>query len=121
MPKPSLSNTCTSGARQFVVQLALEMMLCLAGIIFVVVHAHDDRDVFALGGRGNDHLLRAGSDMALGLFGFGEQAGGFDHDIDAQLLPRQFGGRLGADDLDLLAVHDQHIVFGFVGRGFLAS
>ncbi len=31
MPKPSFRSTCTSGARQLVVQLALEMMLCFAG------------------------------------------------------------------------------------------
>ena len=31
MPKPSFNRTWTTGARQLVVQLALEMMLCLAG------------------------------------------------------------------------------------------
>ncbi len=34
MPKPSLSSTWTSGARQLVVQEALEMMWCLAGSYF---------------------------------------------------------------------------------------
>ena len=34
MPKPSFSSTWTTGARQLVVQLALEMMLCLAGSYF---------------------------------------------------------------------------------------
>ena len=34
MPKPSFSSTCTTGARQFVVQLAFEMMWCLAGSYF---------------------------------------------------------------------------------------
>src|SRR6266851_3074136 len=34
MPKPSLRRTCTRGARQLVVQEALEMMLCLAGSYF---------------------------------------------------------------------------------------
>ena len=45
MPKPSLSSTCTTGARQFVVQEALEMMWCFGGIVLLVIHAHDDGDV----------------------------------------------------------------------------
>ena len=34
MPKPSLSKTWTTGARQFVVQLALEMIVCFAASYF---------------------------------------------------------------------------------------
>ena len=49
MPKPSLSSTCTTGARQFVVQEALEMMLCFGEVELVVVHAHHEGDVLALG------------------------------------------------------------------------
>ena len=75
MPKPSLSSTWTTGARQFVVQLALEMMWCFAGVVLLVVDAHDDGDVLALGRGGDDDLLRAGVDVALGLLGLGEQAG----------------------------------------------
>src|SRR6185436_16243878 len=33
-PKPSFRSTCTTGARQLVVQLALETTLCLAGSYF---------------------------------------------------------------------------------------
>ena len=33
-PNPSFSNTCTTGARQLVVQLALETMLCLPASYF---------------------------------------------------------------------------------------
>ena len=89
MPKPSLSSTWTTGARQFVVQLALETMLCLAGSYLPVVHAHDDGVVLALAGRRDDDLLRAGGEVALGLLGVGEQAGRLDHVVDAELLPRQ--------------------------------
>ena len=42
-----------------------------------------------LAGRGDDDLLRAGGEVALGLLGLGEQAGRFDHVVDAELLPRQ--------------------------------
>ena len=55
-------------------------------------------------------------EMALGLLGFGEQAGGFDDDIDAEFLPRQRGGAfLDGEALDLVAVDHQHVVFGGSG------
>ena len=74
-----------------------------------------------LAGRGDDDLLRAGGEVALGLLAVGEQAGGFDHVVDAQLLPRQLGGRLRADDRDLLAVDDQHVVGFLVGARLLRA
>ena len=33
------------------------------GVIFVLIYAHDDRDVFTLSRCGNDHLFGAGSDV----------------------------------------------------------
>ena len=36
-------------------------------------------------------------------------------------FPRQFRRRLGADDLDFLAVDDEHVVLGLVGGGFLRA
>ena len=48
MPKLSCS-TLAIGATQFVVQDALEMMLCARRVVRVVVDAHHDRDVLALG------------------------------------------------------------------------
>ena len=48
MPNSSLS-TLAIGARQFVVHEALEMIVCLAGVVVVVVDAHHDRDVLVLG------------------------------------------------------------------------
>ena len=48
--KPKLSRiTLTTGTRQFVVQLALEMTWCLAGSYFVWFTPIHDRDVFVLG------------------------------------------------------------------------
>ena len=43
-------------------------------------------------GSGDDDLLGAGVEMTLGLLGFGEEAGRFDHDVHAEFLPRK-GGR----------------------------
>ena len=103
------------------VQEALEMMWCLARVVFVLVDAHDDGQAIALGRGGDDDLLGAGGEVALGLLHIGEQAGGFDHQVHAQRLPRQLRGVLGADDLDLLAVDHQHIVLGLVGGGLLGA
>ncbi len=49
--------TLTTGARQLVVQEALEMTWWLAGIVAVLVDAQHDGDVLVLGRGGDDHLL----------------------------------------------------------------
>jgi hypothetical protein len=54
------------GARQFVVQDALEMM-CALRVVVAVVDAHDEGDVLALGRGGDDDLLGAAVDVGLGL------------------------------------------------------
>ena len=48
MPIESLSALAT-GARQFVVHDAFEMMCCVAGVVLLVVHADDERAVLVLG------------------------------------------------------------------------
>ena len=93
----------------------------LGGVVFAVVHAHDHGDVLTLGRSGNDDLLGAGGDVALGFFSVGEQTGRLDDDLDAQLGPGELGGSLGGDNEDLLAVHDEHIVIGLVSRGLLGA
>ena len=98
----------------------------LRAVVFFVVHAHDDRDVFVLGGSGNDDLLRAGGDVAVGgfrvgLVGIGEEAGGFDDDVHAEFLPRQFRRSARADNVDFLAVDHEHVVFGDFGSRFLGT
>jgi hypothetical protein len=55
--------TFTIGTRQFVVHDALEMIVCLAGSYFVSFTPITIGDVLALGGRGDDHLLRAAVDV----------------------------------------------------------
>ena len=74
-----------------------------------------------MAGRGDDDFLGAGGEMALGFFGVGEQAGGFDDVIDAQLLPRKLAGLLGGHDaLDLVAVDDERVGL-FLGGVALAG
>jgi hypothetical protein len=106
-----------------VVQLAFETMWCLplAGVVLLVVHAHHHGDVFVLSG-GRDHdLLGAGGQVAARLLLVHEQARGLDHDIDAEVLPRQLGRALRADDLDVLVVDDEHVGLGLVGRRLLGT
>ena len=86
---PSSWSTFASGATQFVVQDAFETMWCAAGVVGVVVDAEHDRDV-GIRRRGGDHdLLRARVEMLLRAFAIGEEAGGLEDDVDAQVAPRQ--------------------------------
>ena len=96
------------------------------GVVLAVVHAHDDGDVLVLRRGGDDDLLGAGHDVAVGglrvvLGGVGEQAGRLDHELHAQLGPGKLGRRLGADHEDVPAVDDEHIVLGLVGGRLLRA
>ena len=55
----------------------------------VVVDAVDDREVGAVGRRGDQHALGAGRQMRGGLVARGEDAGAFQRDVDAEILVRQ--------------------------------
>ena len=44
-------------------------------IVFLVVDADDDRDVFIFSGSGNDDFFSAGRQVTFGFFTFGEEAG----------------------------------------------
>ena len=55
----------------------------------VVVDAIDDGEVGAIGGGRDDDALGAGGQMRRGLVLRGEDAGAFERDVDAQILPRQ--------------------------------
>ena len=83
MPNASCS-TLATGARQFVVHDAFEMMWWLAGVVLVVVDAQDDRDVGLLGRRRDDDLLRPGGQVLRRIVAVGEEAGGLEHDVHAE-------------------------------------
>src|SRR5690606_869209 len=59
------------------------------GIVLILVHAQDHRDVFILRRCGDDHLLRPGLDVGAGLGRIREEPGGLDDELDAKVLPRQ--------------------------------
>ena len=83
------------------------MILC---VVLVIVHAHHHGQILAFGGGTDNDFLRAGFEVSLRFFGISEQAGGFDHHIDAQLFPRQLGRSASADDFHFIAIDDERIV-----------
>jgi hypothetical protein len=88
MPNSS-SRTFASGARQFVVQDALEMMW---RVVVGVVHADDEGGVLVLRGGRDDDLLGSGVDVRLGLGRVREDAGGLDDDVGTELAPGKVRG-----------------------------
>jgi hypothetical protein len=70
-------------------------------------------EVLAGGGRGDDDLLGARVEVLGGRVALGEQPGGLDHDVDAEVFPRQLGGVAYGEALEALAVDDDLLV----GRG----
>ena len=65
-----------------------------------MVDAHHDGDVLVRGRRGDDDLLGAAVDVRLGLGGVGEEAGGLDDDVGAEVAPAQVGGVALGEDRD---------------------
>ena len=81
-------------------------------VVAILVDAEDDRDVLVLGRRADDHLLRAGVEVRLGLRRVGEDARALEDDVDAQIAPRQRRRIPLGEDLDLAAVDDDRAVAG---------
>ncbi len=87
------------------------------GVIAFVIDAHDDGVVLVGRRRGDDHLLRStlvDVDPALG--GVGEQSGGLDDDVHAEVFPGQLGGVLVTHEFHRLAIDDDVVSFRHDGR-----
>ena len=82
----------------------------------LLVDAHDEGGVLPLRRGGDDHALRARRDMLPGAVPVRVPAGGLDDDLDPQPAPRQIGGVLAREDLDLLAVHHDGVFLHLHGR-----
>ena len=109
IPNASCS-TFAIGATQFVVQEAFEMMWCCCRVVLVVVDAEHERDVRLLGRRRDQHLLRARVEVLLRAVALGEVARRLDHDVDAEVAPRQ-GRRVAlGEHLELRAAGLDHAV-----------
>ena len=85
-------------------QEAFDTTLWLAGVEGVVVDADHEGGVGAGGGRRHDHERRAGVEVHRRLLLAGEDAGGLDHHVDAEVGPRQRLRVALGEDLDLVAV-----------------
>jgi hypothetical protein len=82
----------------------------VAGLQHVVVHAVDHGCVHVLLARRRNHdFLRATGQVQAGLGFAGEQAGAFEHEVHAELAPRQLGRIAFGKYADAVAVHDQGI------------
>ena len=89
MRRPATSIT---GAMQFVVQLAVEMILASPASLNTV---HDEGNLFVpLGGCGEDHALRPRVEVLLKIGLRGEHPRAFQHEIDLHVGPWQGGGVL---------------------------
>ncbi len=85
------------------------MLVAVIGL--VEVDAEHDRHVRVGGRRGDDDLLGAACEVLGGAGAVGEQAGGLDHDVHAERLPRQRGGVALGEHLQLASVdHDRVLV-----------
>jgi hypothetical protein len=77
----------------------------LGRVVQVLVHADDDGDVLVLGRRRDDHLLRPGLHVYLGLLGVGEDTGRLDHHVRAQVTPGQLARVTLGERLERLSAH----------------
>jgi hypothetical protein len=82
----------------------------LVRVVHVVVHAEHDGHVRLGGRRGDDHLLRARREVLRRVVALGEEAGGLDHHVGAQVAPWQRRRIALREHLQLVAVHDQAVV-----------
>src|SRR5262249_38561630 len=82
----------------------------LLAVVGVEVHAEDDGHVLALGGRRDHHLLRARVEVLRSALAVGEEARRLDHDVDAEVAPRQRSRVALGQHLELLAVHEEAAV-----------
>ena len=88
------------------------MMWCFAGSYLSSLTPEDDRDVRALRRRRDDHLLRARGEVLGGAVAAGEDAGRLEHDVDAEVLPRQLRRILDRQHLELVAVDGDSFAAG---------
>src|SRR5262249_23738775 len=67
-------------------------------------------------GRGDNHLLRASAQMFGGVRAVREEAGRLEHDVHAEISPRQLSRVANCQDLEFVAVDRDAGLFGFDAR-----
>ena len=84
------------------------MVLCW--IVLIVIHAQHHRNVFVLGGGGDDHFFHRPALMLSRVGGVGEQSCGLNHDFRTDRRPVDLGGIFRLEHAKTLAVHGNGIV-----------
>ncbi len=87
----------------------------------LVVDAEHDRDVRLLRGRGDDDLLGAGGQVLGRAIAVGEDPGGLEDDVHAQVLPGQLRRVLDRQHLELVAVDRDALLVAFTSACRLPS
>ena len=88
------------------------MIWCFAGSYFSSLTPRTTREVRSFGRRRDDDFLGAGSDVLRRGVAIREEAGGLEHDVDAEVLPRQLRRIAQRQDLERVAVDRDRVVLG---------
>src|SRR6476659_7208885 len=78
-------------------------------VVRVLVDADDDRCIGVRGRSRDDHLARAGLEMACSLLALLELPRALEDDVDAELVPRQTPGVGFGEDWNLRTVDDERV------------
>src|SRR6266487_1003486 len=81
-------------------------------IVYIFVDTQHDREIFALGGSGDNYFFRAALQVCGGFAGIGEEAGGLDNDVGTKVRPGDLRGIALRDDLDFVPIDDQRVFGG---------
>ena len=111
MPNDSCS-TLANGARQLVVHDAFEMMWCFAGSYFSSLTPRTTVTSGLLAGAVMMTFLAPAVEVLGGAVAVGEEAGRLEHDVDAEVLPRQLRRVLQREHLELVAVDRDAVALG---------
>ena len=84
----------------------------LGRVVLLFVDAKDDCDVLSLGRRRDDHLFRTRCDVLLSAVSVGEEPGGLEHDVNAQVFPRQLRRVAHRQHFELVAIDRDRVPFG---------
>ena len=101
------------GARQLVVQLALDTTASLLFKVSSLTPITMTASMASLRRNAQQHLFGAGLHVEHALFLGTKYAGGFQHHFDAHGAPAQFGGVAHGGDFNFFSVHDDGVIGGF--------
>ena len=87
--------------------------MMLSGIIFILVNAHDNRNVFVFRRRGNHNFFHRFMQMFFRIFRIGKATGGFNDYFGAVCTPGNLRRIQFLSDFDFFPVNDKRGAFDF--------